>query len=114
MSSRIDRDRQLQKGDTFRSDNNEYALVFQDDGNFVLYNGNGEATWNSGTYGSDAQTIIVQGDGNVVMYDSQGGAIWASNSNYEDAQNPYLKIQDDGNVVLYDDGKEGAFWSTSG
>lgn len=117
MSSRIDLNRQLQPGDTFRSDSNQYRLTFQEDGNFVLYKNDNEAIWNSGTYsdeGAQGRTVIVQGDGNVVMYDGNGTAIWATSSNYDDCQNPYLRVQDDGNLVLYDDAHgDQAFWASN-
>lgn len=116
MADRIDANRWLQPGDTFRSPNNRYRLSFQDDGNFVLYDdSDGSAIWASNTYAEDGniqgRTIGVQSDGNVVMYQGENNAIWATSSNY-DAQSPYLKLQDDGNLVLYDDNVEGAFWAS--
>lgn len=72
MSSRIDVNRYLQPGDTFRSDNNEYRLVFQEDGNFVLYTSSDEAIWASGTWsenGGSGRAVVVQPDGNIVMYE---------------------------------------------
>lgn len=115
MSSRIDVNRYLQAGDTFRSDNNEYRLVFQEDSNFVLYTSSDEPIWSSDTWsesGAAGRSIVVQPDGNIVLYEGEGNAIWATGSNY-DAQSPYLKIQDDGNLVLLDDHVEGTHWASN-
>lgn len=51
----------------------DYQLVFQDDGNLVLYMSPGPnqvVKWASNTYGQDAQYAIMQTDGNLVIYGS--------------------------------------------
>jgi hypothetical protein len=48
-------------------------LIFQDDGNLVLYMSPGPnqvVEWASNTYGQDAQYAIMQTDGNFVIYGS--------------------------------------------
>lgn len=51
------------------------TLIFQDDGNFVLYVG-GKARWNSRTAGRGA-LLALQSDGNVVVYDAAMRPLWA-------------------------------------
>jgi len=76
-------------------------LVFQRDGNLVLYRQNHNPVWASGTNGRGKRAIF-QEDGNVVVYDDYS-AVWASNTNgHPDSQ---LCLQNDGNLVIYDDGK---------
>lgn len=96
----------LVKGQWLRSNNSQYTLVLQDDGNFVLY-GRGRALWASNTDGQAAKNIVMQGDGNLVIY-GYHHAIWASNTH----NNPgaHLVVQDDGNVVIYLARK--AIWAT--
>ncbi|MBP0715989.1 S8 family serine peptidase [Burkholderia sola] len=76
-----------------------FCLVFQADGNLVLYKNRANAVWNSGTYGRGAVRAILQPDGNLVIYNSSGVALWATHT----AGNPnaYLALQADGNLVMY-------------
>ncbi len=77
---------------------NKYNLVFQNDGNLVLYNPNSSPVWATGTEGRAAR-MSVQVDGNVVLYDSANQPIWATNTD----GNPgaYLSLQNDGNLIVY-------------
>ena len=64
------------------------ALVFQGDGNFVLY-GSGVAKWATGTQdankgGNGGRSISLQGDGNLAIYNGSGGHLW--NAGTHDAQ----------------------------
>ena len=53
-------------------------LVFQTDGNLVLYNSDGKARWQSGTYGRGAAKVSFQNDGNIVVYRADNAPLWAS------------------------------------
>jgi hypothetical protein len=77
---------------------NKYNLVFQNDGNLVLYNPNSNPIWATGTEGR-AVRMSVQPDGNVVLYDFSNQPIWATNT----TGNPgaVLTLQTDGNLVVY-------------
>lgn len=65
---------------TYQSDPSPNAqALLQRDGNFVIYDGNGQALWASETfgYGGSQPYIVVQDDGNVVFYDAEmEGAFW--------------------------------------
>jgi hypothetical protein len=62
------------------SDDQVFRLVFQDDGNLVVYDNQNRALWASGTNGQAASQCIMQTDGNLVIY-GYYNAIWASGTN---------------------------------
>jgi len=86
-----------------------FRLIFQDDGNLVLYDFNGTPRWASGTNGSSAAYVVMQDDGNLVMYDfsEPRRVVWAFNR--YPFWNGFLTVQDDGNVVAY---RGFAYWAT--
>lgn len=96
-----------------RSPNGRYELIFQSDGNLVLYKTYSgyprRALWASGTAGRTAAVCILQGDGNLVLYAPSGGVLWSS----ETPGNPgsTLFVQDDGNVVIRR-GDSSSAWAT--
>ncbi len=78
------------------------TLIFQGDGNLVLYKTNGstsKAVWGTGTNGKNAASVCLQTDGNVVVYASGGSALWGSGTQGSGATQ--LKLQTDCNLVLY-------------
>lgn len=85
-------------------------LVFQGDGNLVLYDFQGKPLWASNTDGKDASFLSLQGDGNLVIYSTQGKPLWASNTDRRNAS-PVLVLQEDKNVVLYDNSR--ATWASN-
>jgi len=78
------------------SANRQYVLVFQGDGNLVLYGSSG-ALWWTGTIGSDL--CAMQGDGNLVIYNN-GTPTWSSGT----PGNPgaHIAVQDTGAVGIFD------------
>ena len=64
---------------TLTHDQGVERAVLQDDGNFVLYKGEG-AAWATETDGREADRLIVQADRNVVLYGTDGSALWASDT----------------------------------
>ena len=101
---------ELKKGRSISSCNGDVTLIFQTDGNVVLYNNRtGQALWHTATGGrTDATKFIMQSDGNLVLY--------ASNTPLRDAginsPNAYLAIQDDHNLVIYSSSGV-ALWHTA-
>ena len=98
----------LVPGQQIASAGGRYRVVYQGDGNLVLYDG-GRATWASNTSGKPTGVCIMQGDGNLVIY-SPGKAQWASNTWGHNGAS--LALQDDGNAVIYDPGGH-ALWATN-
>jgi hypothetical protein len=50
--------------------------VFQTDGNFVVYRGDGVALWHTVTYGTAANLFVVQNDSNIVIYGPSNQVYW--------------------------------------
>ncbi|WP_083338825.1 hypothetical protein [Chromobacterium sphagni] len=76
----------------------QYFLIFQTDGNLVLYKNGSQIIWSSGTAGSGATDIWMQADGNFVIY-TNGRPVWQSGT--AGTPNPFLAMQADGNLVVY-------------
>lgn len=76
-----------------------YRLVFQHDGNLVVFNPLGAPVWAANTHGKNAKTIIMQTDGNLVIYNAGNQPLWASRTDGNPGS--VLTLQDDGNVVLF-------------
>jgi hypothetical protein len=81
------------------SDNHQYRLVMQRDGNLVLYDQRRQPLWASNTQGQRVERCIMQRDGNLVLYLRNGQPVWASNTAGKPGS--YLVVQDDGNMVIY-------------
>jgi len=85
--------------DELRSGNNRFALIYQGDGNLVLYRDDGRPLWASQTAGTAVGQAVMQDDGNFVIYDAYGNGMWHTGT----SGNPgaVLHLQDDGNLVVY-------------
>jgi hypothetical protein len=76
--------------------NGSYRLVFQSDGNLVLYRGT-QPRWASDTSNS-GRTLLMQHDGNLVIYNANGGPIWSSETSNNN--NAYLELDDTGRLYI--------------
>src|SRR5262245_12765708 len=97
----------LLPGQFRQSADGRFRLVYQVDGNLVLYQGS-NPLWDSRTQSANPGFAAMQGDGNFVVYDSTG-AVWASGT-----WNPgaFLVVQNDGNSVIYSTGSS-PLWATN-
>jgi hypothetical protein len=87
-------------GSSVKSNNQCFRLDAQTDGNLVIYKqSNGQALWDTKTYGRNVKQTIFQSDGNLVIYNTSNNAVWASGTDRRGAANLYM--QDDGNLVIY-------------
>jgi hypothetical protein len=93
------------------SSDGRFRLVFQGDGNLVLYRVTGGMTalWSTGTNGTGAALVAMQSDGNLVMYSTTSAVLWSTNT--WGHPNSWLVVQDDGNLVLYAPGPT-PLWSS--
>jgi pimeloyl-ACP methyl ester carboxylesterase len=92
-------DQALYPGEQIVSSDGRYQLVYQADGNLVLYRDRTVPLWHTGTYGTSPGRTLMQADGNLVVYSGSGQALWASNTwGYPGA---WLLMQSDGNLVIY-------------
>ena len=100
VKDRITSGQALIVGASITSNNGQFHLILQADGNLVAYDKYNVAIWSSKTNGhSGAWELVMQSDGNLVMYDVKSHAFWATNTNGKGGV--VLIMQDDGNVVLY-------------
>ena len=101
----------LLMGSQLTSADGRFRLIFQADGNLVLYGPGHQAMWASGTNGHlNAYDAVMQSDGNLVIYDGGNHAIWASGTDGHGGG--WLVVQNDGNLVLH--GADGrAVWATN-
>jgi hypothetical protein len=84
------------------------CLIFQSDGNLVVYDEKGTARWNSGTWGYTNAYAVFQADGNLVVYSHTNIPLWHSQTGGNTPGTLTLWVQSDGNVVIYD--KAGIPW----
>ena len=103
----------LRAGEMVDSENGRYHLIYQPDGNVVLYDGGRDGgddwtpMWETNTDGRSTGMLILQHDGNLVLYDGSNRPIWSSDT----FRTPcVLIVQNDGNVVIYD-GNGVALWA---
>jgi len=98
----------LLPGQSRQSADGRFRLVYQVDGNLVLYQGS-NPLWASATYGTTLGFVAMQADGNFVVYDSTR-AVWASDT--WGHPGAFLVVQDDGNTVIYSPGSS-PLWATN-
>ncbi len=99
----------LKAGESIISGDGSVSLIYQNDGNLVLYS-QGKALWSSLTPGTSPGQAVMQGDGNFVVYDSNQRVVFTSKTDgYSGAR---LIVQSDGNLVLYDTENK-ARWATN-
>ncbi len=102
----------LRAGQELKSDNGQFTLVMQNDGNLVLYTPTGPV-WDTGTWRLQPalrpNRLDFQNDGNIVLYNSVNYVGWSPNIHGKGGDR--LVVQDDRNVVVYaPDGR--AVWHT--
>ncbi|MGI5132596.1 hypothetical protein ACQEVB_37740 [Pseudonocardia sp. CA-107938] len=91
----------LAPDDQVRSNNGQYTLVMQQDGNLVLYAKPDKAIWDSRTQGSGLRAVMQQ-DGNLVVYTPDDKPLYdTATGGHPGAK---LAVQDDGNLVIYGKG----------
>ena len=96
---------QLLSGQSIFSNNRQFSLTYQADGNLVLVNlATNAPIWYSQTGQTQPGVVLLQSDGNLVIFNASGAALWSSGTGGH--PNASLALQDDGNLVVYGaDGK---------
>jgi len=97
----------MHAGDSLYSNNREFQLICQRDGNLALYR-RGQAIWSSGTAGRELRECVMQRDGNFVLLGHERYPIWATGT--QGNPGAFLSVQDDGNLVIYRPAS--AVWAT--
>jgi hypothetical protein len=92
------------------SNNGQFHLQYQPDGNLVLYTADNFPYFASNTPGTSAGCAVMQGDGNLVVYEGDGTPIWASGT----WGNPgaYLTLDDDGSLNIISADGATVLWTT--
>jgi hypothetical protein len=91
---------QLTAGQSITSANGRFRLLFQTDGNLVLYDDlERSAPWSTNSTGITAGQVLMQPDGNLVVYDAAGRDHWSTGT--PGHAGAYLVVQNDGNIVIY-------------
>jgi hypothetical protein len=101
--------KELRADEAVLSPDRRFKLIYQSDGNLVLYRWDGVPLWHTSTHGSNAFYTKMQNDGNFVVYDVNVTPLWHSFT----FGNPgsYLKMQNDGNLVVYNPSNVALWWS---
>jgi hypothetical protein len=85
-------------GESITSADGRFRLLYQEDGNLVLYDPNSSPIWASHTDGTCPNAAGMQTDGNFVVYDCNWTPVWASNTG---SSGSWLMVQSDGDVAMY-------------
>jgi hypothetical protein len=92
--------RRLLPGQSLKSASGRVRLLYQADGDLVLYDDERrDVLWSSGTSGTPPGRAILQLDGDLVVYGADGSVRWSSGT--AGNRNAYLVVQDDGNLVIF-------------
>lgn len=99
-TSTLTKGQDLKVGQGLISPDKRFKLVFQADGNFVLYY-KGRPIWTARTLGLEGQIVRFQADGNLVMYKADGKtSVWNSQTNGKEAV--AVRLGNDGVLGIYD------------
>ncbi len=102
----------LLPGESLESLSGEFQLVYQKDGNLVLYRIRDKADlWASRTNGKTAWKTCMQPDGNFVVYEAENKAVWSSNKYGHQYAESVIIMQNDGNLVIYDRHDKPFWWA---
>ncbi len=96
----------------------ESRLVWQGDGNLVLYTTSGSASWSSNTAGNQGKALSFQPDGNLVVYRATGtsapeDALWSSGTWYTNGASHALRLGDHCTLTITDLSGSTAKWTGS-
>ena len=103
----------LNPGDSLTSPSGTYNLLYQSDGNLVVYRADGTPVWWTGTDGSTPGQVTVQTGGDVTVTDPGGDVLWSAGTDGNPGDS--LVMQDSGALqvvgsdgsVLWDSGSGG-------
>lgn len=88
-------------GTSIESPNKRYQLIYQTDGNLVVYEllPTKKAVWAAGTMGANPGKVTMQADGNLVVSRADGAVAWSSKTGGNTGA--VLSLQNDNNLVVY-------------
>jgi Cutinase len=89
-----------------------FVLIFQSDGNLVLFGHRYQPLWASNTAGQPGNHVVLQPDGNLVMYSAGGQPVWYNGMN--GTAGTRVVVQADGNLVEYNAAGQAAWHTNTG
>lgn len=89
----------LAPGQKLVSANGRYSLVYQGDGNLVLYDENLKSIWSATFARQSAGECVMEADGNLCLYSSARTLYWSTRLS-QSGQNR-LVLQDNRNLVIF-------------
>ncbi len=101
----------LMPGNQIRSPNNRYQLVFQTDGNLVLYDTNfsmPSVVWAANTYDRGGARALMNADGSLQVQMGNGLVLW---STYRYSTGSVVSVQDDSDLVVFQRNSCTPVWS---
>jgi hypothetical protein len=98
--------------DYVESENGQFRLVMQLDGNLVLLNSSSQPIWDTGTNTNDPGWAVMQADGNFVVYNGSNTPIWATGT--AGNSGAYLAVLDNGTIMLFNSAGHPLWFSNSG
>ena len=108
----------LLPGDKLFSCSKTCYLIYQEDGNLVVYKNLNATSWVKAIWATDtkdthAWRTYMQDDGNFVVYTDQFNSVWSSDVYSPKYQGSQLVLEDDGRLVIYDSDKK-VIWTSTG
>jgi hypothetical protein len=101
----------LRGGESVTAMDGAFRLVYQLDGNLVLYRESGGALWASNTAGQSVGQTSMQGDGNLVVYDADGAPRFATGTDGNPGAELYIDAA--GTLIIFGTDDQ-ALWTTGG
>ena len=89
----------LKKGDSLTSENGEYKLILQENGNLQVLYGT-MVVWSSNTINSNAEDLHFARSGNLVISGTAQQTYWSTNTANTSPKAEILVISDDGDLQL--------------
>jgi hypothetical protein len=101
--------------DYIDSEDGSVRLLYQADGNLVLYDTTTDPWtpfWATGTVGQSTGFVSMQSDGNLVLYDGDSIPLWATGT--DGNEGAYLVVCNNGDLLVLRSDGFALWWSASG
>jgi hypothetical protein len=95
------------RGMQLTSNDGNFSLKLQEDGNLVLYRGTGrrrKPLWDSGTSGQPSEVLMMQPDGRLVILGPGERVVWEPDRSQPTARRvpgSWLELENDGSLRIY-------------
>jgi hypothetical protein len=105
----------LYPDDYVESEDGSIRLLYQQDGNLVIYDVTTDPwtpLWATGTTNDSLGYVIMQDDGNLVLYDENDSPLWATGT--DGNSGAYMVLTDTGDLLVLRSDGFALWWSASG